>query len=403
MRILHTSDWHLGRTLYSKKERTEEHIAFFNWLITTIIEQSIEVLIIAGDIFDTSSPNITSQKLYYDFLINVRNTTCKHIVIVGGNHDSPSFLNAPKTILSALQISIIGNATEDLQDEIVVIHSEKKDEGLIVCGVPFLRERDISRFVEGEFYSDRSKRINESIKNHYAEIARLAEQKKTELRRNYPIIATGHMSVVGGNRNEDDGVRETYIGGIEAIDSSMFPTSFDYVALGHYHIPSVIQDHIRYCGSPIPMGFGEAKQTKCVFIIDFTTGRSIEKIVIPTFQHLESIAGSKSDIETRLNELKKLDESVWIEIIYQGDELFPDLIPWINELVVDSKLEVLKVQNKQQNLEVLSQQDVSVSLDELNPFDVFTIFLEKSTISENQKEDLTIIYKEVIDSITLKD
>jgi exonuclease SbcD len=403
MRILHTSDWHLGRTLYSKKERTEEHIAFFNWLITTIIEQSIEVLIIAGDIFDTSSPNITSQKLYYDFLIEVRNTTCKHIVIVGGNHDSPSFLNAPKTILSALQISIIGNATEDLQDEIVVIHSEKKDEGLIVCGVPFLRERDISRFVEGEFYSDRSKRINESIKNHYAEIARLAEQKKAELGGKYPIIATGHMSVVGGNRNEDDGVRETYVGGIEAIDSSMFPTSFDYVALGHYHIPSVIQDHIRYCGSPIPMGFGEAKQTKCVFIIDFTTGRGIEKIVIPTFQRLESIAGSKSDIETRLHELKKIDESVWIEIIYQGDELFPDLIPWINELVVDSKLEVLKVQNKQQNQEVLSQQDVSVSLDELNPYDVFTIFLEKSTISENQKEDLTIIYKEVIDSITLKD
>jgi exonuclease SbcD len=183
----------------------------------------------------------------------------------------------------------------------------------------------------------------------------------------------------------------------------MFPTSFDYVALGHYHIPSVIQDHIRYCGSPIPMGFGEAKQTKCVFIIDFTTGRGIEKIVIPTFQRLESIAGSKSDIETRLHELKKIDESVWIEIIYQGDELFPDLIPWINELVVDSKLEVLKVQNKQQNQEVLSQQDVSVSLDELNPYDVFTIFLEKSTISENQKEDLTIIYKEVIDSITLKD
>ena len=403
MRILHTSDWHLGRTLYSKKERTEEHIAFFNWLITTIIEQSIEVLIIAGDIFDTSSPNITSQKLYYDFLIEVRNTSCKHIVIVGGNHDSPSFLNAPKTILSALQISIIGNATEDLQDEIVVIHSEKKDVGLIICGVPFLRERDISRFVEGELYSDRSKRINESIKNHYAEIARLAEQKKAELGGNYPIIATGHMSVVGGNRNEDDGVRETYVGGIEAIDSSMFPTSFDYVALGHYHIPSVIQDHIRYCGSPIPMGFGEAKQTKCVFIIDFTTGRSIEKIVIPTFQHLESIAGSKSDIETRLHELKKIDESVWIEIIYQGDELFPDLIPWINELIVDSKLEVLKVQNKQQNQEVLSQQDVSVSLDELNPYDVFTIFLEKSTISENQKEDLTIIYKEVIDSITLKD
>jgi len=77
MRILHTSDWHLGRTLYSKKERVEEHTAFFQWLLTTIIEQSIEVLIIAGDIFDTVSPNSTSQKLYYDFLLNVKNTSCK--------------------------------------------------------------------------------------------------------------------------------------------------------------------------------------------------------------------------------------------------------------------------------------------------------------------------------------
>ena len=403
MRILHTSDWHLGRTLYSKKERVEEHTAFFQWLLTTIIEQSIEVLIIAGDIFDTVSPNSTSQKLYYDFLLNVKNTSCKNIVIVGGNHDSPSFLNAPKTILSALQISIIGNATDDLKDEIVVIHSSEENDGLIICGVPFLRERDISRFVEGEVYSDRSKRYHESIKNHYAEIARLAEQKRAELGKNYPIIATGHMSVVGGKRNEDDGVRETYIGSIEAIDSSIFPEIFDYVALGHYHIPSVIQDHIRYCGSPIPMGFGEAKQTKCIYILDFKPEIGIEKIEIPTFQRLESVAGDKNHIELRLSELLLENTSVWIEIIYQGNEIIPDLTPWINEQVKDSKIEVLKIQNKQHQLEVLSGKDVSVSLEELNPFDVFSIFLEKSDISNDQKEELITIYEEIIESIKIKE
>jgi exonuclease SbcD len=403
MRILHTSDWHLGRTLYSKKDRVLEHIAFFQWLLTTITEQSIEVLLVAGDVFDTVSPNSTSQKLYYDFLLNVKNTSCKHIIIVGGNHDSPSFLNAPKTILSALQIVVIGNATDTIEDEIIVIHSDNGEGGLIICGVPFLRERDISRFVEGEIYTDRSKRINECIKLHYSEIGRLAEVKRIELGEKYRIIATGHLSVIGGKRSEDDGVRETYIGSIEAVDSSIFPEKFEYVALGHYHLPSVIKEHIRYCGSPIPMGFGEAKQTKYVYIIDFNPDRTIEKIEIPTFQQLESISGDKNQIENRLNKLKESKNSVWTEIIYQGKEILPDLTTWINDQLFDSNIEVLKIQNKQFHQDLLTQGDVSASLDELNPIDVFSILLEKSDILEEQKEELKTIYKEIVENIHLKD
>jgi len=89
-----------------------------------------------------------------------------------------------------------------------------------------------------------------------------------------PIIATGHLPVAGGKRNDDDGVRETYIGNIEAVGNDIFPDAFDYVALGHYHIPSFIKDHIRFCGSPIPMGFGEAGQKKYVTLLNSMTGET---------------------------------------------------------------------------------------------------------------------------------
>lgn len=402
MKILHTSDWHLGRTLYSKKERQNEHSAFLNWLLTTIKENAIDVLLIAGDVFDTASPSSSSQKMYYDFLVQVRNSECKNVVVVGGNHDSPSFLNAPRDILAALNVSVIGNATENIEDEIISIEDGAKNPVMIVCAVPFLRERDISRFAEKENYADRSKRINESIKKHYETIAKLAEKRKKDSKKNLPIVAMGHLSVVGGKRNEDDGVRETYIGNVEAISSDIFPETFDYVALGHYHIPSVIKNHIRYCGSPIPMGFGEAGQKKCVYIIDFKDEKTIQTIEIPNFQRLESIVGDKEFIAERLTELRKENISVWVEIIYKGEAIFPDFSAWINEQTANTNIEVLKLQNRQYLNNVLTTDDTINSLEELNVFDVFDTLLAKSTLPEAQKNELKATYKEVVTSLNIE-
>lgn len=403
MKILHTSDWHLGRALYSKKERQEEHAAFLAWLLKTIQEKSVDLLLIAGDVFDTASPSSTSQKMYYDFLVKVRTAGCENVIVVGGNHDSPSFLNAPKDILAALNVTVIGNASDHPEDELVVVKDRNEQPLVIVCAVPFLRERDISRFAEGENYADRSKRISDNTKKHYERMAELATDKQKELGGNIPIVATGHLSVVGGKRNENDGVRETYIGNIEAVGSDIFSDTFDYVALGHYHIPSVIKDHIRYCGSPIPMGFGEAGQTKCVYIIDFDNGKNIETVEIPVFQKLESIAGDKNFIANRLQEWKDTGLSVWVEIIYDGDEIFPEFASWANEQAADSKIEILKLQNRQHLNDVLTTDDTGNSLDELNEFDVFDRLLDKINSSEEQKDELKESYKEIIDGLQIHD
>jgi len=99
MKILHTSDWHLGQKFISK-ERTEEHEAALKWMLQVIDKQEVECLIVSGDIFDTFNPSSVAQNLYYDFLEDLRETKCKYAIIIGGNHDSPAMLNAPRRLLS---------------------------------------------------------------------------------------------------------------------------------------------------------------------------------------------------------------------------------------------------------------------------------------------------------------
>jgi len=406
MKLLHTSDWHLGRMLYSKKERQEEQAAFLEWLQATISERSIDLLLVAGDIFDTASPSSSSQKMYYDFLHQVRHSGCRNVVIVGGNHDSPSFLNAPKEFFAALDVYVRGNASENIYDDIIVIYDHDDRPMAIVCAVPFLRERDMSRFTEGETYADRSKRIFENIQRHYETAAKIATSKRDESGKSIPIIAMGHLSVDGGKTIEGDGVRKIYIGNIgniECVGSEIFPKALDYVALGHYHISSVIENHIRYCGSPIPMGFGEAEQKKCVYVVDFGEEKiTIDPVEIPVFQKLESIRGDQELIENRLRELKNLGVSVWVEIIYEGNEVFPDLPKWVQEKIAGGKIEVLKLQNRQYLTEVLTLEDETQSLDELDPFYVFDKLLEKNDVSVEQNEELKNLYREIVTELGIE-
>lgn len=160
------------------------------------------------------------------------------------------------------------------------------------------------------------------------------------------------------------------------------------MALGHYHIPSDIREHIRYCGSPIPMGFGEAGQKKCVYLVDFSGKQTITKVEVPLFQRLESVRGDKQQIESRLNELKKLDETVWAEVIYEGKDLFPDFSTWVKEQAENSKIEVLKFQNRQYIDQLLSVDDYSESLDTLDEAEVFDILLEKNDFTDEAKTRL---------------
>jgi exonuclease SbcD len=274
LNILHTSDWHLGRRLYGRM-RYDEFEAFLAWLYDTIINRQVDVLIVAGDIFDTMTPSNKAQALYYEFLGKVSKTCCQHIVIVAGNHDSPSFLDAPSQVLKFLNVHVIGTACDDLSDEVLVLDNEDGLAHCIIAAVPYLRDRDVRNSGAGESAQDKDSNVIAGIRAHYDGVAAIAKTYQQQLidnhQRHVPIIATGHLFAAGSKTTEDDGVRDLYVGNLGQISASMFDDGFDYVALGHLHVPQRVGgcEHIRYSGAPIAMGFGEARQQKQVLLIQF--------------------------------------------------------------------------------------------------------------------------------------
>lgn len=487
--ILHTSDWHLGRRLYGRM-RYEEFEAFLSWLQETISAQKVDVLIVAGDIFDTMTPSNRAQALYYEFLGKVSKLCCEHIVIVAGNHDSPTFLDAPSKVLKFLNVHVIGTACDDLNDEVLVLDAVDGTPHCIIAAVPYLRDRDVRGSHAGESADSKDTNVIKGIRAHYDEVASIAKARQEHLsdahQRHIPIIATGHLFAAGSKTTEDDGVRDLYVGSLGQISADMFDECFDYVALGHLHVPQRVGgcEHIRYSGSPIAMGFGEAKQQKQVLLVEFgevekslsdestilqpaNTTSKVKKVAkkaaiqtpefmddlfafveqeesaainvdekpftqskamqldstfttsdltsqrlhhdesrqmqvislpIPCFQKLAQITGDLTAIAATIKSLKP-SESIWLEVIYDGDEIVNELREEVNAMIEGFTCEVLKIKNTRTYNKVLNQQQSSVTLQDLNELDVFDKCLEINGIADTQKASLRSAYQQILHNI----
>ena len=406
MKILHTSDWHIGRTLYGRK-RYEEFEAFLTWLAETIQENSIDALLVAGDIFDTRTPSNRAQELYYRFLCRVAASPCRHVVVVAGNHDSPSFLNAPKELLKVLDVYVVGSSTEFLEDEVLVLRNEQDTPELVVCAVPYLRDRDIRVAEAGESIEDKERKLIDGIRTHYATVATLAEQKCLELEVDVPIIAMGHLFTSGGQTVDGDGVRDLYVGSLAHVADGIFPTIFEYLALGHLHVPQKVNgsETIRYCGSPLPMGFGEANHQKSVCQVvldqeeDNVTTASVQLIDVPVFQKLERVKGDWDSISSRILELSATDSRCWLEVNYEGDEVISNLRERLEAAISETQMVILRIKNNRIIDRVLGRIREQETLEDLNVNDVFERCLTIHDVPEDQRPELIRTYQETVSSL----
>lgn len=405
MNILHTSDWHIGRSLYGKK-RYAEFDAFLTWLLTTIQDHSIRVLLVAGDIFDSSTPSNRAQSLYYSFLHRVAASSCRHVVIIAGNHDSPSFLNAPKELLKALDIHVIGNITDDPEDEVLVLYDDQDVPELLVCAVPHLRDRDIRVAEAGESIEDKEQKLLDGLYRQYAAVAAAALQKRRQLGADIPIVGMGHLFTSGGKTVDGDGVRELYIGSLAHVTARIFPPCFTYVALGHLHVPQMVGglETIRYSGSPLPMGFGEAQHQKSVCRVACNgSAVSVQLIDVPVLQKLEQIRGDWSTIQSRIMQLVAADSCAWLEVIYEGDEVIGDLRERLQRAVAGTEMEILRIKNTRVFEQVLRQTAAQETLDDLNAEEVFVRCLEMHGVAEEQRPELLRTYRETLLSLAEDD
>lgn len=254
MKLLHTSDWHLGQSL-NQYDRSFEHTQFLAWLLNTLEAEKVDALVIAGDVFDSTNPSAASQAQLYQFLTQARQRV-PHlgIVMTAGNHDSPGRMEAPSPFLSLLDASVVGQVGRSVDgidwDRIVVPLKNREGQVSAWCiAMPFLRPSDVPR-LEGA-----DDTYMAGIGSLYASAYAHALTKRKP---GQSIIALGHCHITGGKVSEDS-ERRIVIGGAEALSVNVFDPGIAYVALGHLHLAQKVGGDAtrRYCGSPLPMSFSE--------------------------------------------------------------------------------------------------------------------------------------------------
>lgn len=399
MKLLHTSDWHIGQRLHGN-DRDEEHRLFFDWLIQKINELEVDALLVAGDVFDVGFPSNSALKLYYTFLTSLIGTSCRQVIITGGNHDYISTLEAPAKVLEALNIQVIGGARENPEEEIIVLHSRQDQPEAVVAAVPFLRDKDIRLVNAGETYEDRIQSVNNGIIRHYEKVAEIAAVHQL------PVVAMGHLYVQGAGLSDSE--REIHIGNLAGLDVKSFPAQFDYVALGHIHRPQKLNADgtVRYCGSPLPLSFSERKDQKQVVLMEISQGKikAIEPMKVPAFRNLISFKGTFTEVEMQMHayESHSLLED-WAEVLIEESETNPALRSQLELLVeqinsADNGWRVVRpvLRFENQNQPGFEPEE-SQSLAEMNVSDVFDRLLEARQI--NDKDELSRTFSELIDHL----
>src|SRR5690554_1386302 len=397
MKILHTADWHLGHRLHEQSQ-LEEQTLFLSWIESYIIDQKVDVLLISGDIFDTGAPSSQSLQMYYSFLMKLKQTSCQSIVITGGNHDSPGNLNAPKELLNALPIQVVGKATENIEDEVFEI--DVNGEKVIIGAVPYLRDGDIRRSVAGETFDELTDKYKTALINHYAASAKQCQLINTA---DAPVIAMGHLFATGGTVSDSE--QNIYVGTLGHIGAEDFPPYFDYIALGHLHRPQIIggNDKVRYSGSPHILSFSEINYDKKVILLTVDDNKitEVKEDVVPRFRAFYKLQGTVGECIAQFPDVvsNAYELTPWVEIALNEENNINT-----DELKTEAEkydFEVLKIAlnnpRRIKGIEELLQETASIK--ELLPTEVFELKCKEMDFDLEARPEIRDAFDEILQSV----
>ena len=273
LRLLHTSDWHLGHTLHDLPRR-HEHARFLAWLLDRLTEEAVDALVLAGDVFDTANPSAEAQETLYRFLAAARTRMPQlDIVVIGGNHDSAARLDAPDPLLRALGIRVIGGLPRegkrvDVEKVIVPLTDRSGEVAAWIAAVPFLRAFDLPVVDAGD-------PLVEGVRRVYGDILDAARSKRAP---GQALLAMGHCFMTGTALSALS-ERKVLGGNQHALPVDIFPDDVAYVALGHLHLGQMVggREGVRYSGSPIPLSLSEAGYNHHVLVVD-VEGEALQKV-----------------------------------------------------------------------------------------------------------------------------
>ena len=407
MRLFHTSDWHLGQNLHGQ-ERDFEHACFLSWLLDRLGEQQPDVLLIAGDIFDTVNPPVKAQERLYDFIVSAHEQQPGlTIVMIAGNHDSGSRIELPAPLMRRLRAHALGrvlwldDGRLDAERLLIPLPDASGEIAGWCLALPFLRPAEVTGAHLGDDYLRGIGQVHEWL------IAAANARRKP----GQALIAISHAHMAGGSVSQDS-ERSLIIGNAEALPASLFGPSISYVALGHLHKPQRVngEERIRYCGSPIPLSFSEIGYQHQILDVqlDGETLVSVEPRLIPRAVNLQRIGPAPlAQVLEQLAELPDIDlladpqRQPWLEVRVKLDEPQPDLRQQIETALQGKSVRLVRIAAEYAGSGRRADEDDAnglIELDQLTPRELFSRAWQENYGSEADEQtlnDFALLLQEV--------
>jgi len=399
MIILHTADWHIGKKLH-KHSLHPDFDLFIDWLCNCIAENKIEVLLVSGDVFDLANPSSEARQQYFKTLMKLKRLDCK-IILTGGNHDSPSMLNAPQELLRELDIHIIGGLPGKISECIIPIQNNENQTDLLIAALPYLRDADLRTASQGNSYEDRLEALRKGIQQTFLDAAEICKTQYPGV----PAIAMGHLFATGAETSESE--RDIQIGNQAAFNALQFGDYFNYIALGHIHKPQKVNAATPtfYSGSPIPLSFSERTNKNRILLLDTETVWEPQSIEIPVFRKLLKIIGTLEILQQKLWELQPregLASLIEIELIEENFD--SNKIYELDQLVDNFKVDGYEIvkhrasfENKISGSGELYEE--KQQLEDLQPLDVFQKLVGRQEEDEDTRQELLSAFNEILEEV----
>lgn len=393
IKIIHTSDWHLGKRLYTR-DRTANYQAYTNWLLDYIENENVDYLLIAGDVFDTFHPPHDAIDLFYSFLKRLQATEIKHCYIIAGNHDSGFLLEIPNHLVNYKKITIVGSLGK-IQDH----HIATPDFQLTL--LPFFRTAELNNWksdlnLKGDLHELESVILEKFFESH-------------NFNDMFPKILMGHH--LFGDFEMSGSEHFISLSGVDTIDPKKYLKDYDYLALGHIHKYQKVSslDHY-YSGSPYPLRFSETER-KTINLIEIDDSQlNISRVDVPIFENLINVKVKSSKAIEEINKLRPINDVenlLNLEIFY--DQWDAGLIDTIEEIL---KQKEIKLVNLLRRIGHRDLDDQSINHDQMDDIKFFNLYLkeemgiEKDTVKFEKLNRMylelkneVIVEKGVIDDI----
>ena len=427
LRLFHTADWHLGHCLHGVS-RQLEHQRFLDWLLLELQSKQADALIVAGDIFDSANPSAAAQTQLYEFLVKARTQLpALNIVLIGGNHDSASRLDAPSSILNALGVTVVGGLVREDSainwDRLLVPLTNATGDIKVWCGaMPFLRNADLPTARDGGSVASGTEPMRPTdqsdeplisgVKALYAQLFGELQAKATQ---DEALILTGHCYMVNGCVSELS-ERKILGGNQHALPVELFPEDIAYVALGHLHLAQTVgaNEHIRYSGSPIPLSFDESHYLHQVLQVDIKKGQPLETVAlkIPRSIELLRIPNSKDfagllDVLEQLEQMAfdddlPLEQRPFVELRIKLEKPEPGLRQQVEEVISKLPVRLLKISTAYSgSSKSLADVTMEERLEELQPLDVFQRCYQNK-FDQEAPENMNTLFNELLENLRAK-